>query len=65
MARINMEGLLDDLGPQMRSAREMEAKEILPEAEVDKMELFRAFKRAIKRKCATWERVPDNHVDAE
>jgi len=37
----------------------------MPDADFDEYELFRAFKRAVSRKCNTWERVPAQNVDAQ
>ena len=34
----------------------------MPYAEFDERELFRAFRRAVRRKCDTWARVPDQYV---
>ncbi len=65
MARINLEGIVEDLSSQVRKALGAAVEEVLPEAEFDQNELFRAFKRAVRRKCSHWESVRDNHVDAE
>ena len=65
MARVKMEDIVDDLSTEMRSALEAAVREVLPEAEFDRYALFRAFKRAVRRKCSTWERVRDNHVEME
>lgn len=65
MSRVKIEYLLDDLSTEMRSALEAAVKEVLPDAQVDRYKLFRAFKRAVGRKCRTWERVRDDHVESE
>lgn len=65
MARVKIEEIVDDLSTEMRSALEAAVKEVLPDAEFDRSALFRAFKRAVRRKCSTWERVRDDHVEAE
>lgn len=64
MARIKVEEIVDDLSSEFRSALDSAVSEVIPGAEFDRYELFRAFKRAIRRKCSTWERVSDNHVEA-
>jgi hypothetical protein len=65
MARVKIEDVVDDLKTEMRRALEAAVEEVLPKAEFDRYALFRAFKRAVRRKCNTWERVPDNHVKTE
>lgn len=65
MARIKIEDVVDDLSTEMRSALEAAVKEVLPDAKFDRQQLFREFKRAVRRKCSTWERVRDEHVESE
>lgn len=65
MARIRPEDIVDDLSSEMRRALEDAVREVLPNAEFDSYALFRAFKRAVGRKCSSWERVADRHVEAE
>ena len=65
MARINPEEIVDDLSSEFRRALEDAVLEILPNAEFDRSELFRAFKRAVRRKCSTWETVSDHHVEKD
>jgi len=48
----------------MRNALEAAVKEVLPDAgSFDRYELFRAFRRAVGRKCNTWESIPDSDVE--
>lgn len=63
MARVKPEGIIDHLRSEMRRALADAVKEVLPDAAVDEHALFRAFKRAVRRKCSTWEQVPDSDVD--
>lgn len=64
MARIRIEDVVDHLDSEMRSALEAAVKEVVPDAgNFDRYTLFRAFRRAVGRKCNTWEQVPDNYVD--
>ena len=63
MAKVKMEELVDHLSTEMRRALEMAVREAVPNAEFDPYALFRAFKRAVGRKCSTWESVPDQYID--
>ena len=65
MARIQPEEIVDHLSSEFRRALEQAVLKVLPEAEFDRYELIREFKRAVSRKCNTWEQVPDRFVDAE
>ncbi len=65
MAKIKPEEIVDDLSTEMRRALEDAVREVIPDAQFDAYELFRAFKRAVRRKCSTWETVQDSHVDAD
>lgn len=63
MARIKIESIIDRLDTDMKRALEAAVEEVLPNATVDRGDLFRAFKRAIARKCSTWVTVPDQYVE--
>ena len=64
MARVKIEEVIDHLDSEMRSALEAAVNEALrADGTFDRYDLFRAFKRAVGRKCNTWERVPDHYVD--
>jgi hypothetical protein len=65
MARVNIEEIIDDLSTEMRSALEAAVKEVIPQAQFDRQVLFRAFKRAVGRKCNTWESVSDSNVEVD
>ena len=65
MARVRMEEIVDHLSSQMRRALSDAVKEAIPNSNVDEYALFRAFKRAVGRKCSTWERVPDRYIENE
>lgn len=65
MARVKIEEVIDHLSSEMRRALEDAVRETIPNVQVDAHELFRSFRRAVRRKCSTWERVPDNYVDIE
>lgn len=65
MARVKMEEIVDHLSSEMRRALSDAVEEVSPNSNIDGYDLFRAFKRAIRRKCNTWERVPDGYVDKD
>jgi len=64
MARVKPEEIIDDLSSEMRKALATAVSECLPDVAFDEQELFRAFKRAFRRECRTWERVTDGNVEA-
>jgi hypothetical protein len=64
MARVKIEYIVDHLSSQFQNALEEAIDECVDEGgEFDPTDLFRAFKRAVGRKCSTWERVPDQYVE--
>ncbi len=63
MARVKIEDVIDHLNSEMRRALEDALNEVGGGAKIDSYELFRAFKRAVYRKCNTWESVPDHYVE--
>ena len=65
MARIKMEEIVDHLSTEVRKALSATINNTMQNAEIDDRKLYREFKRAIGRKCSTWERVPDNYVDKD
>jgi len=64
MARVKPKEIVDDLDSEFRRALADAVQEVMPGAQFDEYELFRAFKRAVGRKCSTWEGVRDSHVEA-
>jgi len=64
LAQVQPEEIIDHLDSEMRRALEEAVMEVIPNATFDAHELFRAFKRAVRRKCRTWEQVPDPYVKA-
>jgi hypothetical protein len=56
---------MDDLSSDMRNALADAVREVIPNVHFDEWELLRAFKRAVHRKCSTWEQVKDNHVEVD
>jgi hypothetical protein len=66
MARVKIEEVVDHLSSEMRKALEDAAREtVQDDGSFDPDDLFRAFKRAVGRKCSTWERVPDHYVEKD
>lgn len=63
MASVKMEEVVDHLSTEVRRALEEAVRDVAPDSRIDSHELFRAFRRAIGRKCSTWERVPDHYVE--
>lgn len=64
MARVKIEYIVDHLNSQFRNALEEAIDACVDEGgEFDPTDLFRAFKRAVGRKCSTWEHVPDQYVE--
>jgi hypothetical protein len=62
MARVQIEEIVDHLCGDVRRALGAAMEEILPDTNCDQYALFRAFKRAVGRKCNQWEQVPDRLV---
>lgn len=65
MARIKPQDIVDELSSEMRRALEAAVEETIPDAKFDSHTLFKAFKRAVGRKCGTWERVRDSSVEMD
>lgn len=65
MAKIKPAEVLDHLGPQVRKALEDAMTATMPETKIDTMEFYKAFKRALGRRCREWELVPNNYVDGD
>jgi hypothetical protein len=63
MARVKIEEIIEHLGSEMKSAMRAALANTAPDADVDANALYRAFVRAVGRKCSTWEQVPDSYVD--
>ena len=63
MARVKIEDIIEHLSSEMRHALEDAVSETVQGAKFEPHELFRAFRRAVGRKCNTWENVPDSSVE--
>ncbi len=62
MARVRIEEVINHLSSEMRGALKQAVQRTMPDVEFDSNRLFREFKRAVGRKCSTWEQVPDRLV---
>lgn len=62
MAQVQPEEIVDHLSSEFRRALEEVFSEHAPGVDVDIHEVFRHFRRAVRRKCNTWETVPDRFV---
>ena len=65
MARIKPNEILDHLNPQLRAALDDAVDKTLPGVEVDRRQLYLAFRRALAGKLKPWENVPAAAVDAD
>jgi hypothetical protein len=65
MARVKIEEIIDHLDHEVRLSLKAAVDDIIPNVRFDERELFRAFKRAVRRKCNTWETVPDEYIEKE
>ncbi len=63
MARVKIEEIVDHLSTEFRRALDEAVRKEIPDAEFDQRQLFRQFRRAVGRKCNTWESVPDQYVE--
>lgn len=62
MAYVKVEEVIDHLSSEMRRALQDAVNQVAPDANFDVYGLFREFRRAVGRKCDTWEHVPDHLV---
>lgn len=63
MARVQPDEIVDELRSEFRRALEEAVNEVIPDTKFDSYELYRAFHRAVRRKCSTWENVSDRYID--
>jgi hypothetical protein len=62
VAQVQIEQIVDHLSAEMQRALEQAVQDTIKDAKFDSHELFRAFRRAVGRKCSNWESVPDHYV---
>ncbi len=65
MTRINIEKIYEKLETDLRQALIDAVRCAIPEAKFNKNRLFQEFVRAVRSRCRTWEKVPDQYVEAE
>ena len=63
MARVQPDEIVDELRSEFRRALEEAVNEVIPNAKFDSHELFRAFHRAVRRMCSSWEQISDRYID--
>ncbi|HHS49855.1 MAG TPA: hypothetical protein ENN07_01935 [candidate division Zixibacteria bacterium] len=64
MARIKLEEALEYLWDDIQPSIEKAVREIVPSAEFESKELFRAFLREVGRRRHDWVNIPDNLIDS-
>jgi hypothetical protein len=62
MAQVKIDDIVNDLSSEMGNALEAAVREVLPAANFNRHDLFRAFQRAVSSRCSTWEKVRDDYV---
>lgn len=65
MARVKIEDVIDHSDTDIRRALEETIKHHFPDTAFDKRAVFRTFLRMVRRKCSTWETVPDEYVEKQ
>ena len=65
MVRIQPDEIVDELSSEFRRSLVGAVNEVIPNTKFDSYELFRAFKRAVRRKCSNWERISDRYVEID
>lgn len=63
MARVKIQSIIEHLDYDMKRALENAVENVLPNANIDRSELYREFRRAVGRKCSTWVDVSDQDVE--
>ena len=64
MARVKVEGVLEQWSSEVRAAIRAAIEEVAPGSEVDAEAVHRAFRRALLRKCGTWHHLHDRYIQA-
>jgi len=65
MARVKIEDVIDHLELDMKRALEDAVRRMMPDANIDINRIFREFRKAVGRKCSTWESVPDRYIEQD
>jgi hypothetical protein len=62
MAKVKPEDIIENLKTPFKKALVEAVNQVIPNTEFDQEQLFREFKKQIRFKCSTWERVPSTAV---
>ena len=65
MARIHMEGIVEELDCNFARVLKAMADDLSPGNTWDEKTLLRAFRVRLERGFERWENVPDRHVDSD
>jgi len=65
MARVKVDGIINDLDRSIKSALDKAVKKIIPDVAFDRDVLFREFVKAVGNECKDWEQVLDRNVQAD
>lgn len=63
MAKVKIEEVVDHLSSEFRKALGDVFASHAPNVQIDPYQAYRDFRRAVGRKCSTWETVPDQYVE--
>lgn len=64
MPRVKLEGVLEQLTPELRRALASAVRELHPEVTVDDYALYRAFQRAARRNAGDSVEVSSRHIES-
>lgn len=62
MAQVDVEGVVDHLRSEFRRALRDTLNDLHVSEAIDEQELFRTFRRQIRKKCSSWESIPDSCI---
>ncbi len=62
MVEVAIEEIISRLDREMEKALEDAVSYVLPDAIINKNQLFKAFVKAVGKRCSNWESVPDHCV---
>ena len=65
MAKVKIEEIIDHLDSEMKKALEDTFTKMAPSLKIDKNTIFREFIKAVRKRCSTWETVPDHFVESD
>lgn len=63
MARVRIQSIIEHLDYDMKRALEDALSRFMPDANIDRNELYREFRKAVGRKSSTWVDVNDQDVE--